>query len=86
MLRPVTATRIGPVIGAMLFWFLRIGVESAIRDIAGSDWPPDFVTDFLTGKEGLIAITCMGLMLVSLMVFRPQGLFGNREEVILDAR
>jgi neutral amino acid transport system permease protein len=80
------ATKIGPVIGAMLFWFLRVGVESLVRDFSGQDWPPRFLTDFLSGKEGVIAITCMGLMLVFLMVFRPQGLFGNREEVILDAK
>jgi len=80
------ATKIGPVVGAMLFWFLRIGVESLVRDVAERDWPPEFLTDFLTGKEGLISITVMGTLLVLLMVFRPQGLFGNREEVILDAR
>lgn len=80
------ASRFGPVLGAMLFWFLRIGIESGVRDIAGRDWPPDAITDFLAGREGLISIICMGLMLIALVVFRPQGLLGNRDEVVLDAR
>lgn len=79
------ATRMGPVIGAMLFWFLRQGVESMIRDVAGRDWPPDFITDFLAGKEGLISVTFVGLGLILLVVFRPQGVFGSREEMQLDA-
>jgi branched-chain amino acid transport system permease protein len=70
----------------MLFWFLRIGLESAMRDLADRDWPPDVLTDFISGKEGLLSITAMGIMLVTLMVFRPQGIFGNREEMALDAR
>ncbi|MEQ8842976.1 MAG: branched-chain amino acid ABC transporter permease [Acidimicrobiales bacterium] len=80
------ASRLGPVVGAMLFWFMRIGIESMVRDVSERSWPPDFLTDFLAGREGLISITCMGIMLVLLMVYRPQGLLGNREEVVLDAR
>lgn len=80
------ATKWGPIVGAMLFWFLRQGVESFFRDIAIRDWPPGWVTDFVSGREGLLATTAMGLALVSLMVFRPQGLFGHREEMVLDAR
>ena len=79
------ATRFGPVLGAMLFWFVRQAIESTIRDLAGRDWPPDFVSDFLDGKEGLITVTLVGLGLVLLVVFRPQGIFGNREEMQLDA-
>lgn len=80
------ASRVGPVLGAMLFWFLRIGIESFVRDLSGQTWPPDFVIDFVAGREGLISTTCMGLMLIGLVVFRPQGLLGNRAEVVLDAR
>lgn len=80
------ATRIGPVLGAMLFWFLRVGIESLVREIAGQSWPPDFIVDFLDGREGLVSIICMGMMLIGLMIYRPQGLFGNKEEIVLDAR
>jgi neutral amino acid transport system permease protein len=80
------ATRFGPIIGAMLFWFLRQGIESVFRDVAIRDWPPDWLSNFLDGREGLIATTLMGVVLVSLMIFRPQGLVGNREEMMLDAR
>ncbi|MGF1597967.1 MAG: branched-chain amino acid ABC transporter permease [Acidimicrobiales bacterium] len=80
------ATRLGPVLGAMLFWFLRIGVESFIRDVTGRSWTPRFFVDFFAGREGVLSVTIMGLLLVGLMVFRPQGILGNREETALDAR
>ena len=79
------ATKFGPIIGAMLFWFIRQGVESFFRDLALQDWPPAWLTDFVSGREGLLSITVMGVALVLLMIFRPQGMFGNREELALDA-
>ena len=39
------------------------------------------------GKEicvGVYVQVVIGLMLVFLMVFRPQGLFGNKKEMALD--
>lgn len=80
------ATPIGPVVGAMLFWFMRVGIESFIRELSAQTWPPDWLTSFLDGQEGVISVACMGMVLILLMVFRPQGIFGNREEVVLDAR
>ena len=80
------ATRIGPVVGAMLFWFMRIGIESFVRELSDQTWPPEWLTSFLDGQEGVISTAVMGLLLVLLMVFRPQGIFGSREEVVLDAR
>jgi branched-chain amino acid transport system permease protein len=77
------ATPLGPIVGAMLFWFLRQGTESAFRDLAGQDWPPDWFADFLNGREGLLATTLLGVALVVLMIFRPQGLFGSRQEMVL---
>ena len=80
------ATTVGPVVGAILFWFMRVGIESFIRELSAQSWPPDWLTSFLDGQEGVISTLFMGLLLIVLMVFRPQGIFGNREEVGLDAR
>ena len=80
------ATTVGPVVGASLCWFMRVGIESFIRELSAQSWPPDWLTSFLDGQEGVISTLFMGLLLIVLMVFRPQGIFGNREEVVLDAR
>ena len=35
---------------------------------------------------GVLRFAIVGLMLMLLMIFRPQGLFGNRKEMALDGR
>jgi len=35
---------------------------------------------------GIYVQIVIGLMLVLLMVFRPEGMFGNRKEMALDGR
>jgi branched-chain amino acid transport system permease protein len=43
--------------------------------------------DFLTATDvGSIRFMLMGLGLMLLMIFRPQGIFGDRRELALDAR
>lgn len=78
------ATRVGPVVGAMLFWWLREFVESTVRQLSVQDWPPGWFTDFLDGSAGAISITLVGFGLIALIVFRPQGIFGRREEMQLN--
>jgi neutral amino acid transport system permease protein len=77
------ATRMGPIAGAVLFWFLIAGVQSFLRQAAGTDWLPDL----LTGSEavGAVSIGLVGLGLMLLMIFRPQGIFGDKDEMRLDA-
>ncbi|MDE0214951.1 MAG: branched-chain amino acid ABC transporter permease [bacterium] len=80
------ATYLGPVLGAVLFWFLREWIESFLRQLASESWLPAAAADFLDGAEGIISVAMVGLALVLLMLFRPQGLTGNRTELHLDAR
>ena len=76
------ATRLGPIIGAFIFWFVISGVESFLRqaDTAG------YLPGFLQGTEAVGAVTfiLVGLALALLIVFRPQGIFGNRNELRLE--
>ena len=37
-------------------------------------------------QVGQVKFVIIGLMLMLLMVFRPQGLFGNRKEMAFDGR
>ena len=80
------ATYLGPVLGAILFWFLREWIESFLRQLTAEAWLPDAIANFLEGSEGIISVCMVGLALVLLMLFRPQGITGNRTEMQLDAR
>ena len=80
------ATYLGPVLGAILFWFLREWIESFLRQLAAETWLPNAVADFIGGSEGVISVAMVGLALILLMLIRPQGITGNRTEMQLDAR
>jgi neutral amino acid transport system permease protein len=77
------ATRFGPVVGAVIFWFLIAGVQSFLRQAAGEGILPDFLTG--SGAVGAVSIGLVGLGLMLLMIFRPQGIFGDKNEMRLDA-
>lgn len=78
------ATVLGPVLGAMLFWFViqvTLGVLSGLVDV-------HVLPSTLVSAQGLAAIrfVLVGIALLLLMAFRPQGLLGSREEMLLDVR
>ncbi|MEZ5379723.1 MAG: branched-chain amino acid ABC transporter permease [Acidimicrobiales bacterium] len=73
-----------PVIGAILFWFLITFFESFIGQLVDQY---DSVAKVIDRTEvSLIRFLLVGLMLMALMAFRPQGIFGDKEEMALDAR
>jgi neutral amino acid transport system permease protein len=69
------ATVWGPVVGSVIFWFLISSVERALQ--ASGVMP--------TGSIGPTRLALVGLLLIVLMAFRPQGIFGNKQEMMLDA-
>jgi branched-chain amino acid transport system permease protein len=74
----------GPVIGAIMFQVVLSGFDSFLRRaIAGGVIPADVLA---TQEVGIVRFILVGLGLMLLMIFRPQGMFGNREELLLDAR
>jgi len=76
-----TATVLGPTLGAVLFWFLLTGLQSGIRSVVDAGLIPGVAGGQAVGAVSLIAV---GLLLMILMVRRPQGVLGNREELRLD--
>lgn len=73
---------IGPVLGSFLFWFLLIGLESLLGQFARGS---GVLSQLLgTGEVGAIRLVLTGLGLTLLIVFRPQGLIGKRQEMSLD--
>ncbi|MGQ0775773.1 MAG: branched-chain amino acid ABC transporter permease [Pseudonocardiales bacterium] len=74
----------GPVIGAMIFWFALSITDNFLRQaIAGTD---PLITFIDSQDIGAIRLILVGVVLALLMVFRPQGILGRKEEVLLDAR
>ncbi|HVL82081.1 MAG TPA: branched-chain amino acid ABC transporter permease [Actinomycetota bacterium] len=76
------ATVVGPVVGAVVFWFVVQGFDTAIREASTSGYVPAF----LGGPEavGALRFLLVGAGLMLLMIYRPEGMFGNRREMQLD--
>ncbi|HEX5365728.1 MAG TPA: branched-chain amino acid ABC transporter permease [Acidimicrobiales bacterium] len=78
------ATVWGPVVGSMIFWFIMSFTENVLRQAVDNGHIPEGI---MTGTQvGQVRFMLVGLLLVLLMVFRPQGLFGDRREIALTTR
>lgn len=74
----------GPVLGAMIFWFVLSVTDNFLRQATAGTHP---LLPFIDNQDvGAIRFVLVGVALVLLMVFRPQGIFGKKEELLLDAR
>jgi branched-chain amino acid transport system permease protein len=79
-----TARIFGPIVGSMLFWSLLSFTDVTLRQAVANDKIPG---DFLTGtRVGIIRFMLVGIGLVLLMIFRPQGIFGDKKEVAIGER
>jgi neutral amino acid transport system permease protein len=80
----------GSIVGPMLFWGVLAFVDVFLNELTKA-WGGQvkiFGLPLITESShiGIYVQITIGLMLVLLMVFRPQGLFGNRKEMALDGR
>src|SRR5690349_1773510 len=65
---------LGPVAGALIFWFLITFLDVFFSQATATNLIPDSI---MTGTQAsLIRFLFMGLALMLLMIFRPQGIFG----------
>ena len=79
-----TARIFGPVVGSMIFWVILAFTDNALRQVVEAGYVP---TSILDGTQvGQVRFMLVGLGLVLLMIFRPQGIFGDKREIALDAR
>ncbi len=76
-----------PIIGSSIYWTLIVFIENTLRQL-----PPDVrstledsvqLSDF---NISMLRFILVGLGLMLLARFRPQGIFGSREEMALDRR
>ena len=75
---------LGPVVGAILFSTLFTGLENVLFQAVQGNYIPDSIMN--VNQVGIVRQILVGLMLMALMIFRPQGLFGDKKELALDAR
>jgi branched-chain amino acid transport system permease protein len=75
---------LGPVVGAMIFWVFFSLTDNILRQAVGAGYVPDGLLS--TSQIGQIRFILVGLLLMLLMIFRPQGIFGDKREIALNAR
>jgi ABC-type branched-subunit amino acid transport system permease subunit len=75
---------LGPVAGAVIFWFLLSFLDLFFIQAAATNLIPESI--MTQNQASLMRFIFMGLALMLLMIFRPQGIFGDRKELALDAR
>ena len=78
-------TLFGPILGSMIFWFLFEFLDGVMTGlIVDMDLA---LLDALDATDvGPIRFALFGIGLMWLMISRPQGLFGQREEMLIDGR
>jgi len=74
----------GPVVGAMIFWTMMSFIENTLRQAVGNNYIPDAIIEGV--QVGQVRYILMGVALMLLMIFRPQGIFGDKREIAIDAR
>ena len=73
---------VSTLLGAILFFFLPPFVSSTLRQAVANDH-----IDFLVANEvGIVVQILVGVGLMALMIFRPQGLIGDKSEVAVSVR
>ncbi len=76
------ASRFGPMLGAFVFWFVLQSAQALARQASAADLLPDWLSG--ASAVGGTPFVLTGLVLMLLVVYRPQGMFGNRREMALD--
>ena len=74
----------GPLLGAMLFWFVFNVLVGVLNGLAAIDALPNWL--LTTNKAGPVVYILMGLGMVLLLIYRPQGILGDKRELSLDVR
>ncbi|WP_122261050.1 branched-chain amino acid ABC transporter permease [Ornithinimicrobium cerasi] len=70
------ATIFGPVLGSMLYWMLMAFLSGVLPAMAAEGWLP-----ISTTQAGNLRFVVVGVALMLLVAFRPQGILGNKKEM-----
>lgn len=72
------ATVLGPPVGAIVYWFVISVLNSLLTQAVGDGWWIIDGTD-----TGAVRYVLVGVAIVLLLVFRPQGLLGDKAEAVI---
>jgi neutral amino acid transport system permease protein len=70
------ATILGPVLGSVLYWVLTAFLAGVLPAMANAGWLPISAT-----TAGNLRFVVVGVALMLLVAFRPQGILGNKKEM-----
>ncbi|MSZ36529.1 MAG: branched-chain amino acid ABC transporter permease [Actinobacteria bacterium] len=76
----------GSIVGSMMFWGLFTFMDNFLRQVAKDPVSIGNVTIMKSTQVGQLNFILIGITLILLMVYRPQGVFGNRKEMAFDGR
>jgi branched-chain amino acid transport system permease protein len=74
----------GPVVGSMIFWALLSFSQGFINELVANEYIPRSIMD--SNQAGNVRFMLVGLGLMLLLIFRPQGIFGDKREIALQDR
>ncbi|MDF2492175.1 MAG: branched-chain amino acid transporter permease [Microbacterium sp.] len=71
------ATIFGPVLGAVLFWIVRAFLSNLLPALVEIGWLPFLSTE----QSQMLVFVLVGVALMLLVIFRPQGILGSKKEL-----
>ena len=70
------ATVFGPALGAVLFWIVFAFLGGLLPEMARIGWLP-----MTTNQADVVRYIVIGIVLMLIVIFRPQGILGNKREM-----
>jgi len=70
------ATVLGPIAGGMVFFVMFLFLRNLLQGLQGAGILPFITQD----QANQITFVVMGATLMLLVIFKPQGFFGNKKE------
>jgi neutral amino acid transport system permease protein len=74
----------GPVLGAAIFWVVLSLTDNVLNQAITAGYISQSI--MTTTQVGQVRFILVGLALMLLLIFRPQGILGDRKELALDGR
>jgi ABC-type branched-subunit amino acid transport system permease subunit len=71
------ATIFGPLLGAVLFWVVRAFLSNLLPALVEIGWLPFLSTE----QSQMLVFVLVGVALMLLVIFRPQGILGSKKEL-----
>ena len=70
------ATVFGPVVGSVIFWVLMAFLDNVLPQLA-----TDGILPMTSIQAAVLRYILVGVALMLIVIFRPQGIFGNKKEL-----